>query len=72
MIQRPQLWASGDGQLHHDDMATHASRLVQSFLVKHQISQVTQPPTAQIWCLVTLAFPQTKITFERKEISDHP
>ena len=32
------------------------------------------PTTAQIWCPVTsgfLAFPQTKITFEREEISDH-
>ena len=28
------------------------------------------PPTAQIWCLRLPAFPKTKITFERKEISD--
>ena len=48
MIQRPQLWATGDWELHHDKIPAHASRLVQSFLVKHQITQVTQPPTAQI------------------------
>ena len=30
-------------QLHRDNMLTHASRLVQNFLVKHQITQVTQP-----------------------------
>ena len=36
--------ASGDGQLHHDNMPPHASRLMQSILVKHQITQVTQPP----------------------------
>ena len=28
------------------------------------------PCTAQIWYLVTLAFPKTKITFEREEISE--
>ena len=40
---RPQLWATGDGQLHHNKVPTHASHLVKSFLVKHQITQVTQP-----------------------------
>ena len=29
-------------------------------------------PAAHIWCPATLAFPKTKITFEREEISDHP
>ena len=38
-----QLWATGDWQLHHDNAPTHASRLVQRFLLKHQITQVTQP-----------------------------
>ena len=42
-FRRLQLWVTGDGQLHHDT-PTHAPRLVQSFLVKHQITQVTQPP----------------------------
>lgn len=36
-----------------------------------QITQVTQPPKAQIWCPATLAFPKTKIIFEREEISDN-
>ena len=35
---------TGAWQLHHDNAPAHASRLVQSFLVKHQITQVTQPP----------------------------
>ena len=39
-----QLWATGDWQLHHDNVPAHASRLVQSSLAKHQITQVTQPP----------------------------
>ena len=34
MNQRPQLWATGDGQRHHDNTLTHASRLVKSFLGK--------------------------------------
>ena len=44
MIQKVQLWATGDWQLHHDNVPAHASCLMQSFLAKHQITQVTQPP----------------------------
>ena len=33
----------GDWQLHYDNVPAHASHLVQSFLVKHQITQLTQP-----------------------------
>ena len=42
-FRRPQLWATGDWQLHHNNAPAHASHLMQSFLVKHQITQVTQP-----------------------------
>ena len=34
-FRRPQLWATGDRQLHHENVPTHVSHLVQSFLVKH-------------------------------------
>ena len=44
MIHRPQLWATGDWQLHHNNVPTQASCLVQSFLAKHNITQVTQLP----------------------------
>ena len=40
--RRPQLWATDDWQLRHNT-PTHASQLLQSFLVIHQIPQVTQP-----------------------------
>ena len=40
----PQLCTTGDLHLHHDNTATHASRLMQSILAKHQITQVTQHP----------------------------
>ena len=42
-FRRLQLWATRDWQLHHDNTPIHASRLMQSFLVKRQITQVTQP-----------------------------
>ena len=37
------------------------------FLAKYQITQVTQPPTAQIWCPVTSGF----FPLKRKRSSDH-
>ena len=42
--KQPQLWATSDWHIHHNNVSAHGSRLVQSFLVKHQIIQVTQPP----------------------------
>ena len=42
MIQKAA--ATGDRQLHHNNAPVHASCLVQSFVVKHPITQVTQPP----------------------------
>ena len=70
-LRRPRLWATGDWQLHHNNTLTHTSRLMQSFLEKHQITQVTwPPPAAYIGALQLLAFPKTKTTFEKEEISD--
>jgi len=40
----PQLWESGDWQLHHNNARTHSLALVQAFLAKHHITQVCQPP----------------------------
>ena len=41
------------------------------FFVKHQITQVTQLlDSPDLAPLQLLAFPKTKITFEREEISD--
>ena len=44
MIQKASAIATDDWQLHHDNVSTHASHLAQRFLVKHQITQVTQSP----------------------------
>ena len=57
-LRRPQLWATGDWQLCHDNVPALELCLMQSFLVKHQITQVTHPPTAPIWCPVTFGFSQ--------------
>ena len=43
MIRKAAAMGTGDWQLHHNNAPANASRLVQSFLVKHQITQVTQP-----------------------------
>ena len=44
MIQKAAAVGNGDWQLHHDNVPAHASHLMQSFLGKHQITQVTEPP----------------------------
>ena len=72
MIQKAKLWPTGDWQLHHNNVPAHALCLMQSFLLTHQITQMTQPlyspdlTACNFW-----VFPKTKITFEREEISDH-
>ena len=38
--KREQLWGSGDWHLHHDNAPVNSSSLVQTFLVKHRITQV--------------------------------
>ena len=43
IIQKATAVATGEGQLHHDNAPAHASPLVRSFLVKHQVARVTQP-----------------------------
>ena len=66
-FRRLQLWAAGDWQLHHNNELACASRLVQSFLVKHQITQVTQPHYSQdlVPCDFWL-FPNLKSPFKGK------
>ena len=62
-FRRPQLWATGDWQLHHDNTPAHASRLVQSFF-----GETSNHPGVSASPQQLLAFPKTKITFEREEI----
>ena len=67
MIQKAASMATGDWQLHRDHMPTHASCFMQSFLAKHQITQVTQPlyspdlASCDFWL-----FPKLKSPLKRK------
>ena len=69
-FRRPQLWANGDWQLHHN-MPTHASCLVQSFGEISNLPGDSDPLQPRFGTLWLLAFPKTEITFEREKISDH-
>jgi histone-lysine N-methyltransferase SETMAR len=42
--KRPDLWASHNWQLHHDNAPAHSSHLIQSLLAKHGIPVVRQAP----------------------------
>ena len=69
-FRRPQLWATGDWQLHHNNMPAHLSYHVQFFWETWNHpgdSALLQPRFGTLQCL---AFPKTKITFEGEEISD--
>ena len=67
-FRRPLLWATDDWQLHHDKATTHASRLRQSFLWNIKSPSWLNPRFDTMWLL---AFSETNITFERREVSDH-
>jgi hypothetical protein len=67
--KRPQLWESGDWQLHHDNPPTHSLALVQAFFwqnIHHPGLSATLQP--RFGSLRLLAFPKAKITVEREEI----
>ena len=71
-FRRLQMWTTGDWQLHLDNMPAHASCLMQTFWVKHKITQVTQRPLqTRFGTLWLLDFPKMRITFEGEEISDY-
>ena len=67
---RSQLWATGDWQLHHDNAPAHASCLVQNFLAKHGITQVTQAPCSpdlvpcNFWLFLKLKSPLKGMRFQ--------
>ena len=72
-FRRPQPWATGDGQLHHwqcttSPCITSRAEFFGETLNHPGDSAPLQPRFGALWCL---AFPQTNITFEKEEISDH-
>ena len=67
MIQKKR-WETGDWQLHQDNESSHASRLMQSFLAKPQITQVTQSHHSANLALYNFwLFPKPKIPFQGKK-----
>ena len=70
-FRRLQLRATGNWQLHHDNALTHTSRLVQFFgeTSNHPYNSALLLP--RLCSMQPLAFPQTKISFEREDISDY-
>ena len=62
---------TGDWQLHHNNGPAHASHLVQGFFgeTSNHLGD-SGPLQPRFGNLQLLAFPKTKITFEREGISD--
>jgi transposase len=58
--KRPDLWASRNWQLHHDNAPAHSSHLIQSFLVKHGIPVVRQAPYSPDMAPCFWLFPKLK------------
>ena len=65
-LRRMQLWATGEWQLHHDNVPAHASFFGEPS--NHPGDSV--PLQLRFGSLQLLAFLKTKITFEREEASD--
>ena len=75
-FRRPQLWATGDWQLLHDNVLAYASRLSceERWNVFGETSNHpgdSAPLQPRFGTLRLLAFPKTKVIFEKEEISDH-
>ena len=70
-FRRPQLWATGDWQLHHDNTPTHATSHAEFFGETSNHPGDSAPLQPRFGTLRLLAFPKTKVIFEKEEISDH-
>jgi transposase len=58
--KRPDLWASRNWQLHHDNAQAHSSHRIQSFLAKHGIPVVRQAPYSPNMAPCDFWFPKLK------------
>jgi hypothetical protein len=75
-VQRkgPDLWATHNWQLHHDNAPAHSSHLIQSFLAKHGIPVVHQAPCSpnmapcDFWLFPKLKRPLNSSCFDRREV----
>ena len=69
-FRRPQVWATGDWQLHYQNALAHASHHAEFFSKTSNHPGDLAPLQPRFGALKLLAFPKTKITSEREEISD--
>jgi transposase len=71
--KRPDLWAAKTWQLHHDNAPAHSAHLIQTFIVKHNISVVRQAPYSpdmapcNFWLFPKLKMPLKGTQFESRE-----
>jgi hypothetical protein len=71
--KRPDLWASCNWQLHHDNAPAYSSHLIQSFLAKHDIPVVCQAPYSpdmapcEFWLFPKLKRPLKVSCFDSRE-----
>ena len=70
-FRRAQLGAGGDWQLHRDNAPTTCITSYAVFLWNIKSPRWLRPPTPRFGALQLLAFPKTKITCEKEELSDH-
>jgi hypothetical protein len=72
--KRPDLWASRNWQLHHDNAPAHSSHLIQSFLAKHGIPVVPQAPYSpnmapcDFWFFLKLKRPLKGFHFDSRKV----
>ena len=69
-FRRLQLWATGDWQLHYNNTPAQAPVSCRAFWQNIRSPNWLSPLHPRSGALWLLAFPKTKITFEREEISD--
>lgn len=69
--KRPEKWSTKSWMLHHDNAPSHTSHLVQSFLAKHGIPQVQQPPySPDLAPCDFFLFPRLKKTLKGRRFDD--
>ena len=71
MIQKATPMGNWWLAVHHYSAPTHASCLMQSFWQNIKTPRCLSPLQPRFGTQWLLAFPKTKITFEREEISEH-
>ncbi|KAJ4428957.1 hypothetical protein ANN_25953 [Periplaneta americana] len=71
--KRPDMWTANNWHLHHDNAPAHSSQLIHTFLAKHGITTVRQPPYSpdlapcDFWLFPKLKTPLKGSRFESRE-----